>query len=476
MIEAKYFKDYKHNYMILRCDGAGAGENYHRSMLAQNRIDGILKCSVRNINADSYLYYDISSKVTLENLYTVKKMSYEQVRDFFSQMDMIYRNLGKYFMEEKGLLMQPDCIFYDFSPGKYFGLYYPGANINNENAYEPLMDFLLSHADMENQKLADIIYTIYEMSENPFFSLTDVLRFFDETADYKDIVTTMSHADIFEEMKIEQSDEAYENNVEVIEKNDRDYDRKHKSKIAEEQKKNTVYYIVFAVISLFGIGAAVWIYQNYDLTGQELMMIMCCMVVMGICLIFSVSQILSAGKKIRKKEQEERRLLDDIEDEFRNEREVVLQNVLDKGMNTDTYNNCDAGYEADANKILTEEKIKERIWAGQDITKTIFIDSKMQNTEYKLYALDNKNKMHIELTKFPFTIGKMAGCADFVLSDDSVSRLHARIEKHGDKIFLTDMNSMNGTYKNGLRMEPSETLEIEPGDEIRFGKLNYCYR
>ena len=60
--------------------------------------------------------------------------------------------------------------------------------------------------------------------------------------------------------------------------------------------------------------------------------------------------------------------------------------------------------------------------------------------------------------------------------DASISRLHARIERRDEKILLTDMNSMNGTYKNGLRMEPSETVEIEPGDEIRFGKLNYCYR
>lgn len=108
--------------------------------------------------------------------------------------------------------------------------------------------------------------------------------------------------------------------------------------------------------------------------------------------------------------------------------------------------------------------------------ETVFVDAPKQNREYKLYALDKKNKKHIELTQFPYTIGKMAGCVDCVLTDDSISRLHARFEKQEGKIFLTDMNSKNGTYKNGLRMEPSETVEIEPGDEIRFGKLNYCYR
>ena len=106
---------------------------------------------------------------------------------------------------------------------------------------------------------------------------------------------------------------------------------------------------------------------------------------------------------------------------------------------------------------------------------TVFFDTSRE-TECKLYAVDKKNKQHIELKQFPCTVGKMAGCVDYVLPDDSVSRIHARFNKEGEKVLLTDMNSTNGTYKNGLRMQPQETVEIEPGDEIRFGNLNYCYR
>ena len=110
-----------------------------------------------------------------------------------------------------------------------------------------------------------------------------------------------------------------------------------------------------------------------------------------------------------------------------------------------------------------------------DCADTVFFDS-AQTIEYKLYALDKKNKKHITLNKFPYTVGKMAGCVDFALADDSVSRIHARFEKVGDRVMLVDMNSTNGTYRNGLRMQPQETVEIEPGDEIRFGNLNYCFR
>lgn len=467
MIEAKYFKDYKHNYMILKCEETNMGENYLQSMLTYNKIDGIVKCSVRNVNGEIYLYYDISSKITFENLYQGKKMSYEQVRDFFSQMDLIYRNLGQFFMEERGLLMQPDYIFYDFTSKKYFGLYYPAANLQSENSYEPLMDYLLNHLDTGNQKLTDIMYQIYEMSESTFFSLADVPAFFDEQEDIKEVVTAIDNNPVSGERNTSENYTIDGDAAEYVEESNEDCVQHNEAGGHTEQKKNTVYYIVFTIVSACGIGAVLWIYNNYELTPNEMMMIMCCMAVMGLCLFFSVAQVFLSGRRMQKKEQEERELLMDIEDEFCEESNIVLQNVLDKNMGMPFSGN---GRGTNTRLIHNEQEQQK------GYSKTIFMDVKMQDIEYKLYALDNKNKRHIELTKFPFTIGKMAGCVDFVLTDDSISRLHARIEKQGDKIFLTDMNSMNGTYKNGLRMNPSETVEIEPGDEIRFGKLNYCYR
>lgn len=185
-MEARYFKDYKYNYLILKCEETGIEGTYQQRMLASNKIERILKCSVRNINGAAYYYYDISSKVTLENLYQGKKMSYVQVKDFLEQMDFIYRNLTKFFLEESGLLIQPGYIYYDISSKQYYGLYYPRIASDREtsneleNLYEPLMDFLLNHIDTENQKLVDNIYRIYELSEEQFFSLADAVSFFED--------------------------------------------------------------------------------------------------------------------------------------------------------------------------------------------------------------------------------------------------------------------------------------------------------
>jgi len=180
MTEARYYKDYKHNYLILKCEDAAAAESYGGRMLVSGRIDGILKCSVRHMNGDAYFYYDISSRVSFENLYRNKKMSSGQVRDLFGQLCGICRTLGRFFMEETALSLRPDSIYYDFTTRRYFGLYYPGKKQDGEKPYEPLMDFLLNHIDMGDQRLTDLMYRIYEMSSEHYFSLEDTLALWEE--------------------------------------------------------------------------------------------------------------------------------------------------------------------------------------------------------------------------------------------------------------------------------------------------------
>lgn len=505
MVEAKYFKDYNHNYLILKCEETGIGENYQHRMLSSNKIDRILKCYVRNINGAVYFYYDISSKITLENFCQGKKLSYEQVRDFFIQMNGVYQSIGEFFMEESGLLLYPNCIYYDFTSKKYFGLYYPQeaeetegigkseTRGNMENGYEELLDFLLNHIDNGNQKLVDIIYQIYDMAEGTFFSLADALLLFEEYEDREESILTAGK--MVEPMQIpagageDKGSDGIENYYSFMDEEESDMEsaaekeKKQKKSTQNEfrQKSGGMFYPVFAVASVIGIGVMGWVYFYYELTEQEFMTVACCAAVMGLCFLFSLAQMLLSGHKNKKSQEQERELLQDIEDEFREERGIVIEDVLDKNMGMTLAGNNRAGQESEyGGASRKNRKKKEMNWYLEEnkerYGQTIFLEAGKQNIEYKLYALDKKNKKHIHLTQFPFTIGKMPGCVDCVLTDDSISRLHARIEKQDEKILLTDMNSMNGTYKNGLRMEPSETVEIEPGDEIRFGKLNYCYR
>lgn len=64
------------------------------------------------------------------------------------------------------------------------------------------------------------------------------------------------------------------------------------------------------------------------------------------------------------------------------------------------------------------------------------------------------------------TIGREPGC-DVVVQRREVSRLHARIERHGLRYILVDVDSANGTYVNGRRL--SEPHSLENDDLIGLG-------
>ncbi len=81
----------------------------------------------------------------------------------------------------------------------------------------------------------------------------------------------------------------------------------------------------------------------------------------------------------------------------------------------------------------------------------------------------------IPLTKFPFYIGSLAGYADYVIQNDTVSRFHAKLLKKDEEIFVVDLNSTNGTKVNGQLLNIQESVRLLPGDRISFADRTYRY-
>jgi pSer/pThr/pTyr-binding forkhead associated (FHA) protein len=55
--------------------------------------------------------------------------------------------------------------------------------------------------------------------------------------------------------------------------------------------------------------------------------------------------------------------------------------------------------------------------------------------------------------------------------EKGVSRKHAVMLRSGAGYTVADMGSTNGTYVNRKRIQPNVPQQIQPGDEVRFGKL-----
>ena len=129
-------------------------------------------------------------------------------------------------------------------------------------------------------------------------------------------------------------------------------------------------------------------------------------------------------------------------------------------------------------KKMFQEDTGAQVYADacmeEEYGKTIYIEESAVKEEPALYKTDGE--LAAKLDTLPFVIGKKKENVNLSINDYSVSRVHARITQEEGIYYIEDLNSTNGTFKNGLRLQPYEKRRLEKGDELKFGKTEYVYR
>jgi pSer/pThr/pTyr-binding forkhead associated (FHA) protein len=65
------------------------------------------------------------------------------------------------------------------------------------------------------------------------------------------------------------------------------------------------------------------------------------------------------------------------------------------------------------------------------------------------------------------TIGRATN-ADFIVDAGMVSRVHCRLSATPDAVAVVDLDSTNGTYVNGSRVD---SAQLKDGDELGIGRV-----
>lgn len=72
---------------------------------------------------------------------------------------------------------------------------------------------------------------------------------------------------------------------------------------------------------------------------------------------------------------------------------------------------------------------------------------------------DSSLPRHVHLDEFPATIGRHPDCV-IQLSLDRLSRVHARLDREGDRLMVSDLGSTNGTFVNHKRVTSATRLQV----------------
>lgn len=448
-MEIKYYKEFQHNYMVIRCNGSKEN-GYQQKILTRQKMKYIFPCDIRYMNGESFYYYEITSKVSIKNLYHNVKWKRENIIKLFHDLQEAINELSSYLLDDSQLVIESDYIYYDYENEKYVFLYYPGYEVGIP-LYEELLSFILDSLDVDDGELTDFMYQICGEIGTGSLTLQRINA----------LLSNMNSLDK-ESDKIEIHAEEFMDDISMAQYKADDINITSNENLNHVLKrtKQSIFsrlLIGIAIVGEFIIGS---IFIFFITTETEKVILLAGGVTCLVMLLLGILLLVREKKMQRQKNRNDAEIKAYRDNEF--ELNYEMGNLhMDDFMQKRTAN---AITEKDACGSLDEQN------------QTVFFENKKPIEEYKLFAMDKGNKQHISLLQLPCVIGKLAGCVDVCIKDQSVSRMHARVERQENHLYIQDINSTNGTYLNGIRLEPNEKVEITLGDEIRFGNLNYSVR
>ena len=114
------------------------------------------------------------------------------------------------------------------------------------------------------------------------------------------------------------------------------------------------------------------------------------------------------------------------------------------------------------------EKMKRRL-KGNDKKKLDELNCSNLVSKNAFLICENNNIIErIELDKEVFLFGRIVGGVDYVITSSTASRVHARIENLSSEYYITDLDSKNGTYLNGIKLIANQRYKLENNNVIKI--------
>lgn len=390
-LKTEYVRNLNCNYVRMTLEEKPEESRYQYCILNRGGIRFLLPCSLRYIDGEAYLYYDISSTQNIAQLFDGRTLGREWMRDFLWGMERMQQELSRYLLEGRNVVWNPEQIYQDLEKKDFYFMYVPYCRKNT--GFKQLLEFWVEHIDYEDEALVEFVYGLHEQ--------------------YATAGEACLNRQIFEDFK----------EVEKKEKQRRKPSATEDTTGPEsmQEPKETF---------------------EYDTPSNS-------------------REVSETGDGDRRKG-----FLSFLGGRRKKQDPVSYQEVLRQqvGMQVLGAVSEESVYGKDGDIKIEEE----------EYGRTVYLEEQRRERVRGLYR-DN-GELAVRIDRLPFVIGKKREEVDYALDDRSVSRVHARILEENGILYLEDLNSTNGTYKNGLRMQPYEKRKLEKDDELRFGRAEYTFQ
>ena len=518
MMQAEYRREDHKTYFVVKDTRINEYEKndgnvaYDLEMLCENRIKGLLPISIRSFNGETELYYDISTKQTMSVLYDKKKLLKEDLTWIFSGIKNAVKELEDFFLDMECVILDMDYVYINVAKREVLLLYYPYPEESFEENVEHFAEDILDKICNEDQETVIYAYNFYRFVKEEKCDLIAVFERMDECREEGNDLTgknpvgkasvednllggdlvrknlnvnNLTKGDLSQDLSQNNLDSfnridlvgnsnnlMLEDNALYLENDEPDFvldAPSTKNPLTVRRKR----IFLFGFLALFGIGVMAFAAWRYNLDIYELMTnkegIVGSLIVVSSILGFVFFEICD----IRSKKKES------IKDDLKEMKNRTGKDILEAPLKSD--NGSDWEYEeenyyGDPIGDTTGPSAVDIPKAEEEDCATVLLQENCYMEQRILVGRIRGRQRQIDLSSFPFVIGKNKEQADYVIEDSSISRLHARFTLREDIRYLTDLSSSNGSMRNGIRIQPNELVELQAGDEIKFGRVTCTYQ
>lgn len=484
----RYYRELQKTYLIAEDCLEELLESYFGRAVLHTAMNGLAACKEHLVNGKKEIWYEIDGFHTLEQIFAVKKISAQELKQILLGLAQTIEELEKYLIDGKRLCYQPEYLYMDMETGK-IKLLFDFTEGDREHPLMPLAQFLLERLDHEEEAAIELGYFFYEQAGRDVLSIREIEKKAEESPnavlrenlmEEKQEIRTACGAskelfpkeeeNIFPDRLCEQS--FSKENVEEPLLGEGRYLTKGgavvtvmalllggsfflvRAYFSLTETEELIWLVVSAVLLLMGAGVSVYMFLRERRAGA----------------VRSKSNT-PADAEIWESMQENA----EIKSMQRNMkiRENARKNaVISRNIQKDTE------YKKDIQSSAIGESAYEEY--GQEIDflpkemdgKTIYLGDMLAKKEYVLVGENREYK----LDTFPFLIGKDKERVTLALKDRSISRIHARFLLEDGILYLEDLHSTNGTYLNDLLLEPHVRMKVKRGDFLQFGKTELSLR
>lgn len=168
-----YKRSLNQSYMIIEPDQVYSG--YQLQMLRQNRIPNLLGFQLVVSDGRPYFWYEITGKKSFEHILESADFSMDIFVSLVEALLSASRSIKPYLLEEEGILLLPETIFFDRDNRQISFAYYPGKEESVMENFRHFMESFLSKMRHEDETLVLAAYEVYQRATEDGFSLEDTL-------------------------------------------------------------------------------------------------------------------------------------------------------------------------------------------------------------------------------------------------------------------------------------------------------------